>query len=420
MYSILATSMTLLNDRDVQMLSTDATLHFDTVNGRTHHLPYVLGSVPFRRDIRDTQGRLLPPLVVPPQPHLLGSPNFHSAPVSVPHSQHKKMSSLSSAPMRISSGGGMRTPSSTPLQPNGMGTHTSPPNPVSLPQVSPTASVNGISRAAISMPHVDIAKPEPSSTPSASSPKLPMPMDASEMATRGIPARPPSQNLNHPQPIPISTQVNGFHANPVPNISSAYLNQGQASLTYAQMQNLKSAFSGVPNANDMAALQSMNRHGGNFMHPGTMVNGNGIPMQLNPNALKMQNARMHWAMNNGMNVNGGMGIQRPPSIVNGHDGQLNGQMNGVNGMGSPNHMHAVPIRTPSANGMNGMRNGIHINGQHSMSPPHQLSMSPHLSPPPLANISQSQSPRLSMTPTLGITSPSLQHQQAINGSQNGF
>ncbi|PPR07151.1 hypothetical protein CVT24_010699 [Panaeolus cyanescens] len=421
--SILATSMSLLNDRDVQHLTTDATLLFDTPNGRTQSLPYVLGHVPFRRDIRDSQGRLLPPLVVPPQPPLLGSSTFHSVPVSVP--QHKKMSSLSSAPpMRISSGGGMRIPSGPPLQTNGLAPHASPPNPVAIPQVSPTTSVNGISRAAISMPHVEIAKPEPPSTPSISSPKIPLPLDAAEIVARGIPARPPSQNLNQPQPIPISTQPNGFHANPVPNISSAYLNQQhQGGLTYAQMQNLKSALSGVPNLNDITALSNMNRHAGNFMHPGTMVNGNGVPMQLNANAVKMQNARMmQWAMSNGMNVNGGMGIQRPPSIVNGHDGQLNvnGQMNGVNGMGSPNHMHAVPIRSPSANGVNSMRNGIHINGQHSMSPPHQLSMSPHLSPPPLSNISQSQSPRLSMTPTLGMPSPSLQHQQAINGSQNGF
>ncbi len=162
-------------------------------------------------------------------------------------------------------------------------------------------------------------------------------------------------------------------------------NQSHASaggVSQQQLQNLKSIFLPVTDANGIQARGLSN----GYLHVGP--NGANLNMQLQPGtALKMQPARpMPW-MNSPM--------QRPASVVNGIDGQHNA----VHVL-SPNVGHAVPVRSPSANGARPvMRNGVHVNGQHSMSP-HM----PH-SPSPLPNIAQSQSPpRVPMAPNMGMAS----------------
>jgi len=93
--------------------------------------------------------------------------------------------------------------------------------------------------------------------------------------------------------------------------------------------------------------------------------------------------------------------QRPSSVVNDMDGGLTNGMAAV----SPTLSQSVPVRSPSANGQRaGLRNGVHVNGQHPVSPHLQAS-------PTLPNISQAQSPpRISLAPSMGLPSPSLQQQ----------
>jgi hypothetical protein len=87
-------------------------------------------------------------------------------------------------------------------------------------------------------------------------------------------------------------------------------------------------------------------------------------MQLPPNTnvnLKLPNTRQtQWAM--------AAQLQRPASVVNGLDGQMNGAL--TNGMVavSPTLSQSVPVRSPSANGQRaGLRNGVHVNGSSILS-----------------------------------------------------
>lgn len=124
-------------------------------------------------------------------------------------------------------------------------------------------------------------------------------------------------------------------------------------------------------------------------------------LQLAPNTnvnLKLPNTRQaQWAL--------AAQLQRPASVVNGIDGQLNsGLTNGMVAV-SPTFSQSVPVRSPSTTG-SGVQNGVHANG-----------LSPHLqASPPLPNISQSP-PRISLAPSMGLPSPSL---QPVGSNQNGY
>ncbi|KAH9475176.1 Enhancer of polycomb-like protein 1 [Psilocybe cubensis] len=420
-------TMTLFNESDHVSLMTDPTVYITAPDGRQLPVvPYRLG-MPAPAIRRDAQGRPYPiQQHIPPNHPLANMVAPGGIPVSMQH-QIKKMQPPTAAPqMRISSNGGMRPPAVMPLSNiqqaqhvNGAVPHhvASPhPVPVPVPQHPPANGVNGISRAAISMPHVDVQKPEVIATPAIANgvPANPQPDPNAEMTVNGLPIRPKSQNVT-PQPhLGLGVPTNGYHLTPMNNMTAAALvnsaafqhNQGQqqipTGLSLQQVQNLKNVFANMP-APELAAFQAARGIPNSYMLP---ANGANMNMQLAQGAnmnLKLPPARQMQWMNSP--------LQRPPSVVNGTDTQINGAM-----VASPSISHSVPVRSPSANGQRPvMRNGVHMNGQHSMSPHMQHS------PSPLPNISQSQSPpRVPMTPNMAMTSPSLQQQQPVGGQQNGY
>ena len=417
LFRFLRHAMTLHTESDHLHLVTDQTLVVFNSEGRPQGIvPYRLGVPPIIMR-RDAQGVVRPfPGMLPAQvQHMLALQNG-----AMP--QHlKKMQPSGTAPqMRISSGG-MRPPSisatnsqSSPPQPlqsqSSQSQPTQPPSSVgspithhqSPPAPSPVQAAqhsvpNGVGRPAISMPHVEVAKAD---TPNGvNGVAAAQPESHGDASTAGTP-RPKSQNVSVPAHVGIPP--NGYHL-PLANMSAALLNstylpQGAAGgLSHQQVQNLKSAFANL-SATEMAALNGGRALPASYLMPN---------MQLPPNAnvnLKLQNTRQtQWAMG---------AQQRPASVVNGMDGHLGGLANGMVAV-SPTLSQSVPVRSPSANGQRaGLRNGAHVNGQHSVSPHLQAS-------PTLPNISQSQSPPRVPLGALGLPSPSLQ-QQPVGSNQNGY
>jgi len=423
--------MTLYTDDDHWNLLNNPSIRVPGAGGTYHEVvPFKLGQQQQTVMRRDAQGllRAYPVAVngiVPP-----GFPRNHplamaavgaGTPVAMQH-QIKQMQPPTTAPqMRISSNGGMRPPPVLPVsnlqQPNGSAPlHVSPPHPLPVPVSQPPNGVNGISRAAISMPHVDVQKPpEVIATPAFPNGVTPLPQSDpnAELTVSGIPARPKSQNVTPQSHVGLGVPTNGYHLTAMNNMTAAALvnsasyqpnqnPQHAGGLSLQQMQNLKTVFANMP-APELAALQAGRGIPASYMHVGAAVAN--MNMQIPPGAnmnLKLPPSRQMQWMNSPM--------QRPTPIANGLDSQLNGTA-----VASPNPAHAVPARSPSANGSRaGMRNGVHING-HSMSPLMQPS------PSPIPNIAQSQSPpRIPMTPNMGMASPSLQHQQPVGGNQNGY
>jgi len=418
--------MTLYKDSDLINLMNDPTIVVSGQDGRPQKVvPYRLGMQPQPMMMKkDSQGVMRPfqptlPLGQLPPNHPLALAAANGTPISMPH-QIKKMQPPTAAPqMRISSNGGMRPPSIpvSNLQTNGATPHhVSPPHPlpVPVPQHSPSNGVNGISRAAISMPHVDVQKP-PEVVPTPAIPNgvtaIPQPEANADVTISGVPARPKSQNITPHSNLALGVPTSGFHLTPMTNlapnglVNSTTFQHGQnpqlpGSLSVQQLHTLKTAFAGVNGAvpHDLALLQA--RAMPVSYVPVSNPNLN-LPMPQSTNInLKLPAARQMQWLNTPM--------QRPTSAANGVDGQINGN--------SPNLNHSVPVRTPSANGIRpAMRNGL-MNGQHSLSPHMQHS------PSPVPNISQSQSPpRVPMTPNMGIASPALQQQQQpVGGPQNGY
>jgi len=414
--------MTLHTESDHIHLVTDPTLVVFNSEGRPQGIiPYRLGgpSIVMRRD---AQGVVRPFPGMHPAAQVQHMMALQNGTLAIP--QHlKKMQPSGPGQMRISSSGGMRPPTVSaansqqhqsspphPIQPQSQSDTASPivnqgspaPTPVPVPQ---HAVPNGVGRPAISMPHVEVPKAD-------AAPALPngvangvttspQPEVNGDAATSGTP-RPKSRNLNAQGHIGIPS--NGYHL-PLTNMSAALLNstyipQHVGGLSLQQVQNLKSAFATL-SATEMAALNGGRPLPASYLMPN---------MQIPPNTnnLKLPNTRQtQWPMA------AQLGQQRPGSVVNGLDGQLNGAL--TNGMVavSPTLSQSVPVRTPSANGQRaGLRNGVHANGQ-------QHSLSPHLQPSPtLPNISQSQSPpRISLAPSMGLPSPSL---QPVGSNQNGY
>lgn len=426
-------TMTLYTDDDHWNLLNNPSIRVPGPGGTLHDvIPFKLGQSQQQQTVmrRDAQGvlRAYPVTVngmVPPgfpRNHPLAMAAVGGTPVAMQH-QIKQMQPPTTAPqMRISSNGGMRPPVlpvSNLQQPNGSTPlHVSPPHPLPVPVSQPPNGVNGVSRAAISMPHVDVQKaPEVVATPAFPNGVTPLPQAEpnAELTVSGIPARPKSQNVTPQSHVGLGVPTSGYHLTPMTSMAAAALantasyqhNQNPqhgGGLSLQQMQNLKTVFANMP-APELAAMQAGRGIPGSYMHIGpNAANMMQIPPGANLNMnLKLPPSRQMQWMNSPM--------QRPASIANGLDSQLNGAA-----IASPNPAHAVPVRSPSANGSRaGMRNGVHINGQHSMSPLMQPS------PSPIPNIAQSQSPpRIPMTPNMGMASPSLQQQQPVGGNQNGY
>ncbi|EDR09801.1 uncharacterized protein LACBIDRAFT_293698 [Laccaria bicolor S238N-H82] len=392
--------MSLFSDIDHHHhIVTDPSLLIQNAEGRQQMiLPFRLGMPPFMR--RDAQGatRACPPGTSPTHPLAM-------VPVGTPISmQHhiRKMPPPSSIPqMRISSNGGMR-PSVIPvsnLQTNGLPTVISPPHSLPIPsphQPSPNGT-SGMARPAISMPHVDLVKPDLTQIGSVALQQS----DSGNPALDGdTPSRPKSQN----QQQMVST--NGFHLTPMTPIAAAALANttqatGQRSLSLQQVQELKSAFANLPTtdftpANGRTYMQIPN---GNHMGV-QMPIGNSMNSKLSP-AKQMQ-----WSM--------GTALQRTPTAMNVVDAQaLNGS--------TLNAGHAqVPVRPPSMNGPRPMvRNGVqHING-HMPSSPLQASPSPAY---PAVLSLQANDPLFHSLPHPPMTpaSSTLQNQQAVGGTQSGY
>jgi len=411
-------AMTLLTDADQQNLMTDASIPVPSSDGRLQMIvPFRLGvNLPLMR--RDQQGNVrgyVPPPGIT-QGVTLSHPvqQVNGTPIAM-QQQLKKMPPPTALPqMRISSNGGMRTQAAAQtIQGSSHTPSHSPPNSASLPQPMTTGS-NGLSRASITMPHVEGVKSEMASTPALLNGTVQIPQphqtdvgQSHDVAVNGI-GTSPSKQVQHPIGMAngFVTPLSGYAATALVNTGQFGQQQG---LTLQQMQNLKSAFANanIPPGQDLATFQANIARAGQYLQvPNGTQNFNMVQSNASANInVKFPAARqmqMQWAASNS---------QKPGPAVNGMDGQsLNGSM-------SPGHGHAVPVRTPSANGT---RPGMRIpNGQlnvHSMSPHHQQSPSPMPSV-----LAQSQSPpRLPVTPTMARASPSLQHQQAAGSSKSGY
>ena len=414
-------SLKLLGEGEQHSLFTDPSIPVPTPEGRYQTVvPYRLGMMAMVR--RDPGGavRSYPPPGVVPQGHPTIShsvpiPGANGTPVAVQH-QVKKMPPPSSVPqMRISSNGGMRpVPVVSALQatPNAQVTVGSPPHAVAVMQ-HPTPSVtNGVGRAAMNMPHVDALKADNHvngalvNGVAAVSPQADTTGQTQEASTNGSPTRPKSQNQ-----VPVSLTPSSYQLASIANYGAAlanpaafaqYMNGQHTGLSRDQVQNLKLAFANLP-AQDLAAMQSVvNRPlQGSYMHLQGARNLN-VQLSAVANNLKLPAAQpMQWTASSP--------LQRPGSVVNGVDAQT------LSSPVSPTS-NATPVRTPSANGMrqNGIRAGVMPNGQ--------MPLSPHLShsPSPLPSALSQSPPRLPLTPTMGMASPSLQHQQPVGNTQNGF
>ncbi|XP_006456605.1 hypothetical protein AGABI2DRAFT_195675 [Agaricus bisporus var. bisporus H97] len=399
-------TMTLLADTDQLALVTDNAIPVVTTDGRQlMFAPFRLGLPPSIQR-RDANGKIhsfypaLSQFLTQAAPAHAGPPQLSGLSNIAPaiQQQLKKMPPPNSLPqLRISSNGGMRNGV------NGLQSsiaHTSPPQPVPVPQHSPN-SANGVaSRPAISMPHVDVVKTEVHPPSALANGTLVQPTDSTQSTDSApasvSPARPKSQTQG------VNVSLNAFH---VPN---NYAAAGLTPAAYPQMpnQSLKTAFANLSHLpqTDFAAIQSqLQRMTYVPVLAGTPANN----LQFNANAsLKVNAARhMQWAASNS--------LQRPTSVVNGMDGvnTING-VNGLNGVQSspppPSHVTATPPTT------NGSRTAMRISSN-GMSP------MPQHTPSPIPHISQSQSPpRLPITPTMTMASPSVQQQQTVGGSQIGY
>ncbi|KAF8621954.1 hypothetical protein AX15_007385 [Amanita polypyramis BW_CC] len=413
-------SLKLLGEGEQHSLVTDPSIPVATSEGRYQTvIPYRLGMMAMiRRDASGAVRPYPPPGVVQGHPgvsHSIPVPTPNGAPVAAQH-QVKKMPPPTTVPqMRISSNGGMRppvVPAVNNLQVTGSAqipvgsSHT-------LPVMQhPTPSVaNGVCRPAINMPHVDALKADNHSNGTlvngvSVTPSQPETTgQALDASMNGSPNRPKSRNQ-----VSVGLAPNSYQLASLANYTAALANpafaqymssQHSGGLSMQQVQNLKSAFASLP-AQDLAAMQSVASRPlqGSYMH---LQNARNLNVQLSAavNNLKLPTSQpIQWAA--------GSPLQRPGSVVNGVDAQA------LSTPVSPTS-NGTPIRTPSANGtrQNGIR-GVVPNGQ--------MSMSPHLSHSPLplpSSIAQSP-PRLPMTPTMGMASPSLQHQQPVGNTQNGF
>ncbi|KAJ3504012.1 hypothetical protein NMY22_g18059 [Coprinellus aureogranulatus] len=240
-----------------------------------------------------------------------------------------------------------------------------------------------LGRAAIAMPHVDMVKPAElpmaNGTPPVAAP-APLPATQETSTPSPVPPRPKSQNQ-----VPSIAISNGYHVSPVNPASAAAL--------------VAAGYNPVVDMQKIPSIKGVREPGAfaqnlNLMHANG-VNTGGVPMKLGGAASVRQ---LQWAL--------GTQVQRPGSAVNGValDGGANG-VAGVNGIASPSPTttaHLIPVRSPSTNGM---RPGIRV----------ASGGIPQHTPSPMPNIAQqSQSPpRHSMTPTI-------QHQQTVGSTQNGY
>ncbi|KAE9405736.1 hypothetical protein BT96DRAFT_316208 [Gymnopus androsaceus JB14] len=285
---------------------------------------------------------------------------------------------------------------------------------------SPQFTHNGVGRAAMNMPRVDMMKSV--FNHNAGSASFPLKTETDD--GQQIP-RPKSQQQVHMQPhqqdqaqvqAQALTSVNGLHpgyaalanANPAAYNISRYIPQSYstnlAGLNTQQVQHLKSVFNAAnagsaTNYNSALLAQMQMSKNTNTVVDGTSAavpSSNGGPQYM-PNLAPAMNLKLppvRQRATSGDNANRASLSPRPPSTVNGVQNSL-----------SPRMMHAmvpgehVPPRTPSANGSrNGLRPPVVNNGKpsaHGQQPILQLHSQ---SPKPAYMTNSSQSYSLSQSP----------------------
>jgi len=372
-------------------LVTDNTVPVVTNDGRqVVYVPFRLGVPPsiHRRDALGSFRPVYPALAnfISQQPPATNPSQQVSGINGTPVATQQpivKMSLPTAAPqMRISSNGGMRP--TVPAVVNGVnGTqstvsiavHNSPPQPVPVPRHTSPNGINGIaSRPAIAMPHVDVVKTEVHQPSVLTKGPLSIQQTDSTQSTESTSAN----NSPARQKVSFPSTLHG-HLPPGPSqMNNTFTPSTYAHLGPAALQNIKSTFANLPNLQNQ--LQRMPYMSALALNSSTSLK-----------AAAMR--QIQWTNSP---------LQRPTSTGTGLDA-----VNGVNGVQS------TPTTNPisaTASTTNGSRPAMRIpsNGQMSMSP-----MPPHTPP-------HQSPPRLPMTPTMTMASPSLQQQQVVGSSQVGF
>lgn len=441
--------VTLLQDQDHQVLSTDPSISVMGPDGRMQSvLPYRLGMYPpmMRRDAQLGQR---------PNGMHFSAHMPNGTPISV-QTQMKRMQPPAGVPQqqaRISSGGGMRPPTtpvvasmSPTMQPQSSPPQVSP-RPPSAQQQHPQ-SVNGVPNQSPTRPDAEAVKLEMSPTPIVPSQQHePVPplhaMSMPPPADTNSPGRPKSSQ-NHHLTVPMQNGyhvpvMNGYatqtsqythHASPQHNGQHGAHHNGphngqQNGLSIQQIANIKATFTNtqLQPGQDLSAMHANNSRplqNGYMAHPVQNNQHFGV-QQLNAGSnmnLKLPPGRQaQWAAVPSP-------LQHNAALVNSGDvTMMNASMSP-----SPSLSHAMPgqgpiMRTPSANGSrNGVRVPSHMMGQAGQMGAMSMAMSPYLQSSPSPSHAQLQPtpPRPSPTPPMNMVSPSLQHQQMVGGGAQGY
>ncbi|GLB42746.1 putative enhancer of polycomb-like protein [Lyophyllum shimeji] len=265
---ILSHSMTILGEMDQQNLVTDPSIPVLHEGHQRTVLPYRLGMT--SSHLRRNVPRPPPPKGFPQLPHAAApKPPTPSGnvPVSI-QQQMMKMPPPSGVPQTripsISSNGGMRPPTSTPTTQGTTSVPQSPAPNTATPAQHPVPTTNGISRAAINLPHVDVNRPDLITSQSSLGGAIQMPQPAQadpsqahELKVNGSPGSVTNPHTPHLGMVangyhPLTTQAAAALANSA-QYAAAY-QAGQHGLTSQQMQNLKTTFANMPQGQDLQSV----------------------------------------------------------------------------------------------------------------------------------------------------------------------
>ena len=420
--------MTLLTDQDQQLINNDASLVLFQ-DGRAHSItPYRIAAAQSigRRDPQGGQRGIangVSPLSSTRQ--MSGSLPLPSVPNGTPISIQTQMKGMqppsSIPPMRIPSAVGVRPPPSNlvPVLPPHQSASpqqssaASPPTPAS--SVSPTIppSTDGDPVKA-PLPNGAPAVNGPSSNGSSQQPtEISAPPTTEAQPITGS----PRQKVDVQQPITLP--FNGYHGAlingyPIPNGTYIQTSRQHNGLSPQQMQNLKMAF--AQSHDTTSAIQATaGRQIPAFGHP----NGMHFNVQMGPGVnVNLKPPGRQW---------NGSPMQQVATLGNGQD------VSGTTVLSSPHNSPGVlPARTPSANGNRavtrpGSIGAVQTTAGHMVHGGQYpaLSLSPrlqHTSPSPAAAVlpSHQTPPRPPPTPTMKMSSPSIQHQQPLSSSQGGY
>ncbi|KZT72208.1 hypothetical protein DAEQUDRAFT_705986 [Daedalea quercina L-15889] len=418
--------MALLSEQDMAGIMTDSTITYMSSDGRqqsiTQSRPASLGQHGGRyaqSTVRQAPGSITParPMTSSQSANSGLSISQTGTPVSVA-TQVKQMAPPAVPHMRISSSGGMRVPG-LPSVPaiNMQASLASPPPATAVTQTNGNHDVNGHTDAS------DLVKSPALRSPHAQQQGSPEQQTVDASTANSSPVRAKAPAL---QAITMPTVPNGYHIPTVNAYSAAMPNatymHANNRMALQQMQTMKSPYTSLspPPDNSLQANNANAQMRTPTYLPHVLQNGH-------PSYAHLTNARhMHWAVAQQQQQQ-----QRPPS-ANTVEG------NAADSMPPPAispPLPAVPVRTPSANGMRTpMSRGMTVTGAaHAMSQSQgraspantrmarmttPLTPSPHLLNTSLAATQVQGSPTRSPQPHMA--SPSLQARQAVGSSGAGY